>query len=94
MKDENDKSSAPSGMVQQPCSVADWKSIAEWLYDILDDIDSVDDMAKDNNGLYRKTVGGLQRLKAEVGNSYDGQTVIFTPPKQKYGFTRLFSQND
>lgn len=69
-----------------------YKIIAEWLYDILDDIDSANDMAKENDKSYRKTVHRLQKLKNEVGRSLDGQTVEFRNPQQEYGFTRIFSK--
>jgi len=71
-------------------SAPDYKAIAEWLYMVLDDIDSADDMAKENDSLYRKTVYKLQRLKNEVGCSPDGQVLVFRNPQQDYGQTRLF----
>lgn len=71
--------------------VINYKSVAGWLYNILDDIDSVSDHAKSDNQLFREKVEELQRLKNEVGHSPDGQTVVFNNPTQDYGLTRIFS---
>lgn len=68
----------------------DWKAIAQWLYNVLDDIGSASDHARDNNIKYRECVERLQRLKNEVGASFDGQTVVFRDPGEEYGFTRLW----
>ena len=72
-------------------TLGDYKAVAEWLYGILDDIDTVSDMAKNDDGLYRKTVERIQLLKSAAGGSPDGRVVKFYKPSCKYGLTRLFS---
>jgi hypothetical protein len=69
--------------------VVDYKAVAEFLYDILDDIDSASDLAKGNSVIYENTVERLHKYKNEVGHSPDGQIVIFNTPPNEYGFTRL-----
>ena len=71
----------------------DYKTVASWLYYILDDIDSVGDFAKGDDKVYRETVERLHRLKSEVGCSPDGYILEFRNPEQQYGLTRLFSSN-
>jgi len=52
-----------------------WEQIALVLYGILDDIDTADDIAKENSDLYRGMVMKLQAKKNEYLASLDGQTV-------------------
>ena len=50
------------------------------LYDLLDDIDTADDMAKSNDGVYRQLVGRLQQQKADSGvSSPDGYCLDISP---------------
>jgi len=71
-------------------SEINFESIARWLYDVLDGIDSASDHARDDDVKYRKTVERLQRLKNEVGHSLDGYNVVFRNPPEAYGLTRLW----
>jgi len=50
------------------------------LYDLLDDIDTADDMAKSNDVLYRQLVGKLQQQKTDSGiSSPDGYCLKILP---------------
>ena len=71
-------------------SILDWRKIAEWLYAVIDDIDTASDHAKGDNARYREVVEKLQRLRGEVGVSFDGQTVTWRNPSEEYGLTRLW----
>lgn len=75
---------------QQNLSNDEWKEVATWLYSILDDIDTVGDVVKGNNSEYRNLVEKLHGLKRVVGKSDDGQTILFYPPSQEYGLTRIW----
>ena len=49
------------------------------LYDILDDIDTADDMAKSDDNSYRKIVQRLQAMKNDSGvNSLDGYNLFIS----------------
>jgi hypothetical protein len=72
------------------CSALDWRKIAEWLYFIIDDIDTASDHAKGDAAKYREVVEKLQRLRGEVGVSFDGQTITWRNPSEEYGMTRLW----
>lgn len=52
---------------------------AEFLFGLLDDIDSVTDQAKGNDVAYRRWVEALQKRRFEVATT-DGYEVIFTCP--------------
>ncbi len=50
------------------------------LYDLLDDVDTADDMAKSDDAFYRGIVGRIQERKCESGvNSLDGYTLQIEP---------------
>ncbi len=54
------------------------------LYDLLDDIDTADDMAKSNDKMYRSIVGSLQKKKNDSGvSSPDGYILNISPTKFK-----------
>lgn len=58
----------------------DYKEIAKYLYQLLDDIDTADDLAKDNEKMYRNLVRKKQALKSVVGHSPDGYVIKFNKP--------------
>lgn len=74
--------------------VPDFEKVAQWLYSVLDDIDSASDYAKNDDVRFRETVERLQRLKNEVGRSIDGYSVIFRSPLRDYGLTRLWDTRE
>lgn len=57
------------------------REIAVGLWDLLDEIDTIGDLAKDNDKLYRKLVEKVQRRRFSFGST-DGYSVSFsaTPP--------------
>lgn len=55
----------------------DYEKAARFLFDLLDDIDTVSDMAKDNDAGYREAVERIQRRRFDVAKT-DGYTVEFT----------------
>ena len=55
--------------------------VAQYLYGLLDDIDTASDMAKSNDVAYRNIVEKLQSKKGEVVESCDGYAVVFRPLK-------------
>lgn len=54
-------------------------SVAQYLYQLLDDIDTVGDVAKDNDKLYRAMVEKIQAKKNLVVSVCDGYTVTLKP---------------
>lgn len=44
---------------------------AEFLFDLLDDIDTASDMAKGNDAVYRQMVERIQARRFEVAEVYD-----------------------
>lgn len=60
----------------------DYEAAARFLFDLLDDIDTLDDMAKADDAAYRAAVQKVQRRRFEVATT-DGYTVTFlpTPPR-------------
>lgn len=52
------------------------ESIAQFLFTLLDDIDTVSDWAKSDNSAYRKAVERMQYRRFEVASS-DGYTVTW-----------------
>ena len=54
-------------------------AVAQYLYGLLDDIDTATDMAKSNDKLYRSVVEKIQAKKAAVVAECDGYTVTFKP---------------
>ncbi len=70
----------------------DYKAIAEYLYMLIDDIDSASDHARGDSVKYEKTIEKLLTYRRAVGNgSKDGMTIEFQNPEVPYGLTRLFS---
>lgn len=65
----------------------------EFLWGLLDDIDTASDMAKNNDSYYRRIVETLQRKRNEVGESLDGQTITWkntgSLSSQRFGFSLL-----
>ena len=53
-----------------------WEEIAVALYGILDDIDTADDMCKENAEAFRNMVMKLLAKKNQYLESPDGQTVV------------------
>jgi hypothetical protein len=49
----------------------------EFLWDLLDSIDTASDMAKGNDKHYRAIVQRLQAKRGEIGDSLDGQTITW-----------------
>jgi len=58
----------------------DYHAVAQFLYGLLDDIDTAGDMAKADDSLYRKIVERTQARKREVVAECDGYTVTFKTP--------------
>jgi hypothetical protein len=54
-------------------------AIASYLYQLLDDIDTADDVARSDDITYRAAVRKIQAKKAEVVASCDGYAVKFKP---------------
>ena len=52
------------------------REIMEFLWKLLDDIDTMDDAAKNDDAAYRRAVGQIQNRRWEVGTS-DGSAVRF-----------------
>jgi hypothetical protein len=59
-------------------SEQEWEAIAQHLFKLLDDIDTVDDMARDDDEGYRSMVRRIQKRRFEVATT-DGYTVSFRP---------------
>lgn len=59
--------------------------VASYLYQLLDDIDTADDAARDNDAQYRTRVRKIQARKAAVVVSCDGYTVEFKPAAKEGG---------
>lgn len=58
----------------------DSEVIAQFLYGLLDEIDTASDMAKSDDSAYRKLVERIQARKREVVAECDGYTVKFKTP--------------
>lgn len=54
-------------------------SVAQYLYQLLDDIDTVGDIAKGDDKLYRAMVEKIQAKKNLVVDQCDGYTVTLKP---------------
>jgi len=62
------------------------KQIIEYLWQIIDDIDTVSDIAKENDVVYRNMVEKLQKKRWNTGITTDGYKLDFTKmklPKQR-----------
>jgi hypothetical protein len=53
-----------------------WEAIARFLWDLLDDIDTLDDACKDDDVLFRKSARDVHKRRYEVSDS-DGYFVKF-----------------
>lgn len=54
-------------------------AVAQYLYQLLDDIDTAGDMAKSDDVLYRRLVECQQAKKGKVVADCDGYTVTLRP---------------
>jgi hypothetical protein len=54
-----------------------YKHTAEKLWQLLDDIDTADDMAKDNDKNYRKICQSIMRGRFKYAESPDGIKLVF-----------------
>jgi hypothetical protein len=54
----------------------DFEKAAQFLWGLLDDIDTASDRAKADDKAYRQIVERIQRRRFDVGST-DGQTVTF-----------------
>lgn len=54
------------------------KEVIEFLFQIIDDIDTASDMAKSNLEAYQKRVNNLQKRRWETGITSDGYTLDFS----------------
>lgn len=62
----------------------DYKLISNFLYQIIDNIDTLDDVAKDNHKVYRELVRGQIERAHEIATS-DGYEIVFHKnPKSVY----------
>lgn len=61
-------------------SGCDYHAVAQFLYGLLDDIDTAGDMAKADDGVYRRLVESIQARKREAVAKCDGYTVTFKTP--------------
>ena len=52
-------------------------AVAKYLYGLLDDIDTVSDMVKDDDRAYREAVEKIQRQKSNVVGYNDGFRIEF-----------------
>lgn len=57
------------------------KKIIEYLWQIIDDIDTASDIAKSNNVAYRNMVEKLQKKRWNTGITTDGYKLDFTKMK-------------
>jgi hypothetical protein len=57
------------------------KQIIEYLWQIIDDIDTASDIAKSNNVAYRNMVEKLQRKRWDTGITTDGYKLDYTKIK-------------
>ena len=53
------------------------EAAATGLWDLLDEIDTISDLAKDNDELYRKLVEKVQRRRFQFGKT-DGYDAVFS----------------
>jgi phosphoenolpyruvate synthase/pyruvate phosphate dikinase len=69
---------------QENAEDVDYKKIAFFLYNLLDDIDTISDIVKDNNVLYRSLVEQMQDHKKHVVQSCDGHTLVLKNPSAPF----------
>ena len=58
-----------AGPTSRTVSGKSLREIAEFLWDLLDDIDTADDLAKGNDALYRNLVRKAHQRRFEVGTT-------------------------
>lgn len=73
------------GMQSQAQQTEKGEAIAKYLYQLLDDIDTAGDIAKENDKAYRAIVERIQSKKSKVVESCDGYTVVFKLPPAPEG---------
>ena len=66
----------PAGALERD----EWEQVARFLWSLLDNIDTLDDAARDNDASYRAHTRAQQKRRWEVGQS-DGHLVRFNPPQ-------------
>lgn len=54
------------------------RGLVEFLWDLLDDIDTADDMAKSDDAAYRRIAHRIQKRRWETGITTDGHTLDIT----------------
>ena len=59
----------------------DFESVAQLFYRLLDDIDTVDDIAKFDDKGYRKMVRGVLKKRWAAVDVCDGHNLTFKTPK-------------
>ena len=59
-----------------------YKEIITFLFDIIDDIDTYDDIAKEDDKLYRNLVRKAQARRWETGITCDGYKLDFSNIKE------------
>ncbi len=64
----------------------EWRSLVEKLWNLLDDIDTLDDAARDNDVWYRKQAYIIQKKRWETGITTNGYviTMPWEPPPEEY----------
>jgi len=67
-------------VVQQLGATADtrYKQAAEALWKLLDDIDTTDDAARDDDTCYRVNARTIAKRRSEYAQSFDGQTLLWS----------------
>jgi hypothetical protein len=65
-------------MSEQRSNESDYKGAAEALWQLLDDISTLDDACKSNDAVFRKAVRTVAERRGDHAHSYDGQTLIWS----------------
>ncbi len=60
-------------------AVAQWRKRAEQLWQLLDDIDTLDDACREYTGVFRQKALEIAKRRHEVSVSRDGQTLELPP---------------
>lgn len=76
---------ARTALASQSQQTEKGEAIAQYLYQLLDDIDTAGDIAKENDKAYREIVERIQSKKSKVVESCDGYTVVFKLPPAPEG---------
>ena len=64
--------------------MADYEAAARFLFALLDDIDTIDDMVRANDAAYRDAVRKVQKRRYEVAST-DGYEVTFNDNQAQAG---------